>query len=192
MRYKRNYLLTHNIDWFVCIGGAWIYAASRGGLLPNFVDNRAELRKLQKICFNLPDVVEKDNIEINEDLIMKRYDRAYEIYAKKFGINRKQDQEILKIINYKDFRESFMESFVEMACKGFYSYIRLDIDNAESNEYRLVAFPKDGTPKEIDEFLHNPIGYHLLGDEYTRYIRDITITNNNQNLSFNSNLDILF
>lgn len=50
MYYNKNYLFTHNIDWYACINGIWIYAASRGGLLPGVVDNESMLPKLMS-CF---------------------------------------------------------------------------------------------------------------------------------------------
>lgn len=39
MSYKKRYLFEHNVDWFGCINGRWIYAASRGGRLPERVND---------------------------------------------------------------------------------------------------------------------------------------------------------
>ena len=62
MSYNKNYLFTHNIDWYACINGTWIYAASRGGLLPEKVDNESMLPKLQGICANIPNIVKTFNM----------------------------------------------------------------------------------------------------------------------------------
>ena len=141
----KNYLFTHNIDWYACINGTWIYAVSRGGLLPSKVDNEYMLPALQGICANLPDIVDKEDIVINQKLIEIRYKRAIDFYEQRLGDNLENDLDIQEFLNeYKieEFSKQFSELFVEKACKGFYSFIRVDIDDPSSNEYRLVAYPK--------------------------------------------------
>lgn len=40
MRYRLDYQLTHDIDWFFLCNGIAYHAASNGGLLPDKVDSR--------------------------------------------------------------------------------------------------------------------------------------------------------
>lgn len=195
MSYNKNYLFTHNIDWYACIDGTWIYAASRGGLLPRKIDNGSMLPKLQGICANLPDVVNEKDIAINQELINVRYQRAVDFYKQRFIDNWGDDlnfQQFLQEYNIEVFYEQFSALFVEMACKGFYSFVRVDIDNPFSNEYRLVAFPKDGTPAHLSEIIHNPFNDAFVDNEYKDYIENVTIRGKNEVISFTSNLDMLF
>lgn len=195
MSYNKNYLFTHNIDWYACINGTWIYAASRGGLLPGIADNDSILPKLQGICSNLPNLVNKEEIIINKELIKLRYQRATEFYRLRFGdnsINNQNFQNFLREYNIEIFSERFSELFVEMASKGFYSFVRLDIDNPFSNEYKLVAYPKNGTPTNLSDIIQRPFNDAFQDQEYVDYIKNITIKRENTIISFDSNLDILF
>lgn len=195
MSYNKNYLFTHNIDWYACINGTWIYAASRGGLLPGIADNDSLLPKLQGICSNLPNIVNKEEIIINKELIKLRYQRATEFYRLRFGddlINNQNFQDFLREYNIEIFGERFSELFVEMASKGFYSFVRLDIDDPFSNEYKLVAYPKNGTPTNLSDIIQRPFNDAFQDQEYVDYIKNITIKRENTIISFDSNLDILF
>lgn len=191
MSYNKNYLFTHNIDWYACIDGTWIYAASRGGLLPEIVDNESMLPKFQGICSNLPDIVNKGDIVINQELIDVRYQRAVEFYEQRLE-NNHDCQEFLHEYSLQVFSKRFTELFVEKVCKGFYSFVRLDIDDPFSKEYRLVAFPKDGTPVGLSEIIRCPFNAAFKDKEYEEYIKSITIRDKNEVISFASNLDFLF
>ena len=195
MSYNKNYLFTHNIDWYACINGTWTYAASRGGLLPGIADNDSILPKLQGICSNLPNLVNKEEIIINKDLIKIRYQRATEFYRLRFGdnqINNQNFQDFLREYNFEIFSERFSELFVEMASKGFYSFVRLDIDDPFSNEYKLVAYPKNGTPTNLSDIILRPFNDVFQDQEYFDYIKNVTIKRENTIISFDSNLDMLF
>lgn len=195
MYYNKNYLFTHNIDWYACINGIWIYAASRGGLLPGVVDNESMLPKLQGICANLPDVINEEDIVINQELIRVRYRRAVSFYELRLIDNQANGldfQQFLQEYNIEEFGKQFSTLFVEMARKGFYSFVRVDIDNPFSNEYRLVASPKNGTPAHLSEIIHKPFNEAFVDDEYKDYIENITIRSENEVISFTSNLDVLF
>lgn len=173
MYYNKNYLFTHNIDWYACINGIWIYAASRGGLLPGVVDNESMLPKLQGICANLPDVINEEDIVINQELIRVRYRRAVSFYEQRLIDNQANGldfQQFLQKYNIEEFGKQFSTLFVEMARKGFYSFVRVDIDNPFSNEYRLVASPKNGTPAHLSEIIHKPFNEAFVDDEYKDYI----------------------
>ena len=195
MAYNKNYLFTHNIDWYACINGTWIYAASRGGLLPCKVDNKYMLPTLQGICANLPDIVNKEDIVINQELIDLRYKRAVDFYKQRFSgnLNNRIDvQEFFNEYNIEEFSEQFSELFVEKARKGFYSFIRINIDDPFSNEYRLVASPKGDTPAHLSEIICNPFNEAFVNNEYKDYIKGITFRVKNEVISFKSNLDMLF
>lgn len=100
----------HNIDWYACINSTWIYAASRGGQLPSEVDNESILPRLQGICANLPDIVNKEDIVINQELIDVRYQRAVDFYKRRLGDdleNNRDIQEFLNEYNIEEFSKQF-------------------------------------------------------------------------------------
>ena len=151
--------------------------------------------KLQGICANLPDVINEEDIVINQELIRVRYRRAVSFYEQRLIDNQANGldfQQFLQEYNIEEFGKQFSTLFVEMARKGFYSFVRVDIDNPFSNEYRLVASPKNGTPAHLSEIIHKPFNEAFVDDEYKDYIENITIRSENEVISFTSNLDVLF
>lgn len=117
MKYQKRYLATHDIDWFCKINNIYIHVASAGGVLPEIVDNSEVNRKIQRIVDELPVL---DDEVIITPLI--------------HNVNS---------INYEneDCENDYVKSFKEMASKGFYSFDRVDINNIDSNNYHLVAYP---------------------------------------------------
>lgn len=192
MPYNKNYLFTRSIDWFGCISGTWIHAASRGGLLPNKIDNDIILPQLQGICSNLPDIVGPNDIIINDELIEKRYRRAIEFYEQRFGNIMNEFQDFNREYNFESFRGCFSELFMGMACKGFYSFVRVDIDDPFSNDYSLVAYPKEDVQMRISEMLYAPYNSALINNEYIDYLNSISINKKDNSISLDTNLDLFF
>lgn len=192
MPYNKNYLFTHSIDWFACINGIWIHAASRGGLLPNRIDNEIILLQLQGICSNLPVILRPSDITINDELIEKRYRRAIEFYEQRLVDNVNDFQDFYREYNFESFRAVFSELFVEMACKGFYSFVRVDIDDPFSTDYSLVAYPKEDAQLHLSEILYRPYNSALIENEYIDYLHSISINDKNSPISLDANLDVLF
>ena len=120
MKLSQQYINSHDIDWFATLDGRNIHVASAGAQIPNIVNNRKELRRIQESVRNLQ---EQYAIEINEAAIRQLYDFTQEQMT------------------------DYVSSFASMAHKGFYSYDKVDINNLSDDRYYLVAYPKEA--KEI-------------------------------------------
>ena len=191
MSYRKDYLQSHNVDWFACVNGIWIHSASRGGLLPSKVDNEVVLPRLQGICSNLPDICDRKDILINDDLLEERYRRALDIYAHYYGDNT-EFQGHDEALDHNEFLSQYSELFVDMAVKGFYSFVRVDIDDDYSNEYRLVAYPPKIENNKLDSLIRHPFDEAFGEDEeMSEYLRNVSIQSN-EPIDFQSNLDFIF
>ena len=116
MKYNTNYMLTHDIDWFCIINGLYVHVASAGGIIPEAMRDRDELRQLQYIVSNAPYLYSDDEIVYNESFLNSHF---LEGKAK----------------------EDYVRSFKDMARKGFISMDRTDWINPESNDYHVVCCP---------------------------------------------------
>ena len=116
MKLSQQYINSHDIDWFATLDGRNIHVASAGAQIPDIVNDRKELRRIQDIVRNLPEHCE---IEINYSAIRKLYD---------FNIEQMDD---------------YVSSFATMARKGFHSYDKVDINNLSDERYYLIAYPKE-------------------------------------------------
>lgn len=140
MRYRKNYLLSYNIDWFCLIGKKWIHCSSQGGLLPNFADDSRLLPQLQALLNIIPTYSDETDVSVNEALIRQRFERHISILQELSA----EDQMNVNIEQvYHNFRLNYIDSFVEMAQKGFHSYVRVNIDDITDNSTVLVAKPTD-------------------------------------------------
>lgn len=116
MKYNTNYMLTHDIDWFCIINGLYVHVDSAGGIIPEAMRDRDELRQLQYIVSNAPYLYSDDEIVCNESFLNNH---CLEGKAK----------------------EDYVRSFKDMARKGFISMDRTDWINPESNDYHVVCCP---------------------------------------------------
>lgn len=116
MKYDLNYMLTHDIDWFCVVNGSYVHVASAGGILPEEMRDRDELRRLQYEVSQAQDLFNDDEIEYNEKFLSNR-----------FG-------------NGKG-REDYVRTFRDMAKKGFISMDRTNVSDPESNIYHVVCCP---------------------------------------------------
>lgn len=114
-KYDADYLETHDIDWFCKIGNTSMHFASDGGVLPEKVNDREQLRAIQYAVAMLEDVLGDEGIEINRQYVWRV-----------LGNNDKQ----------KAF-DDYVESFVAMARKGFVSFDRM----MEGDVYMWIARP---------------------------------------------------
>lgn len=117
MIYDLNYMLNHDIDWFCIINGVYVHVASAGGIIPESMRDRDELRKLQHNVSIAPDIFVDEDIEYNEQFLNNHFPDAKG-------------------------REDYVRSFREMARKGFVSMDRTNWTNPDSNIYHVVCRPK--------------------------------------------------
>jgi hypothetical protein len=130
MRYKKSYLQTHDLDYFFIKDGKYCHAASAGGDLPASVNNVRILRNLQRLVHELPFLFKESEIIINRQRIIQLKGN--------------------KIIDFNI--TDYIDTFVQFARKGFYSYDRTNLEDIDSNQYHLVASP----PYEIKVNLSIP------------------------------------
>lgn len=177
MAYRKEYMNTRCIDWFAKIGDKWIYANSTGGFLPAKINDDNYLPLLQSICSNLPDIFaeENDEIELNDTLITNRYNRALDIYNEYLTDS---DEETIDIFRneytLENFKNNYKQLFVNMASKGFYSFVRVNIDDESSMKYELVAYPKKTEKLEIEERIRKVAEMSEDGDNIMDYLQGIT------------------
>ena len=161
MKYRIPYMLTRDIDWFACIDGKWVHAASVGGILPVAINDCSMLRVMQYVVANMKRVFQIDDLWINESYIDQRYRRHIDDYREN-GISE------------NDFRQNYEKSFVEMARKGFCSYIRGYDNETEDNCYYCIARPKrvEKYPQKICLIIQEIIKRDevLLENYFSRYV----------------------
>lgn len=109
-------MYSKDIDWFCVINNFYVHVASAGALLPEVINDRNKLRKIQKQVFDLPYIFDDNDIIINSRFINERF-------------NNNED-----ISNY-------LSSFIDMAKKGFISMDRTNLLDPEDQTYHIVCMP---------------------------------------------------
>lgn len=118
MKYSDNYVLTHDIDWFCTINGHYIHFASNGGFLPNEINDRNKLREIQSEVSNGQIIYSAEDILYNEEFLRDRFGENFEA------------------------RENYINSFREMAQKGFISFDRTNFNDPYDHRYHMVCRPR--------------------------------------------------
>lgn len=141
-RYSTQYQLAKDIDWFFVAGNMPVHVASGGGLLPDIINSKESLRRLQHRINNLEPIWEASDVVYNESFL-ERYTANIRENMNRYS-NEGRDQEIFHdVVNY--FREAYLQSFKEMAMRGFVSIDRTNIEDWSDNSYHLVCRPKNLT-----------------------------------------------
>lgn len=158
MRYRKNYLLSHSIDWYAKIGNSWTHCLSLGGLLPDKVDDITNLRQLQALINLVPDFTESS--EINEAFIEHRYQRHKRMVSLhneriEYGIRNGlvNDNQLIEEESLEEFKAGYVENFVSYARKGLCSFARYDIDQFENPSTALIVKPSENAAKQLNDFL---------------------------------------
>lgn len=109
MAYTRQFIETHDIDWFCEINGQFIHGASNGGDIPPFItmqSNREVMEEVGRARF----IVEEDNLEYNEPEIERQL-----AFVSDYHLD----------ISKEDARERYLITFKLMARRGFCSFDRV-------------------------------------------------------------------
>jgi len=130
MKYSDDYMYSKDIDWFCVINDIYyIHIASAGGILPEPINDRDKLRRIQKQVFDLPHIFTDDEILINETFIHERFHNSIEE-----GRN-------------------YLHSFINMSKKGFISMDRTNLFDLDDQTYHIVCMPIQlNSLKKIDDF----------------------------------------
>lgn len=136
MKYDVQYMLSKDIDWFCMINGYYVHIASAGAVLPDIINNREELREIQKAVYRLPDIYRDDELTNNERAIA----------------------DLQGYMNNPHFREDYLRSFKAMARKGFISLDRTELEDPNNPYYHVVCMPprplKGIESKELNNIIH--------------------------------------
>ena len=125
-KYAKEYLSTHDIDWFCFINNKPIHAASNGGKIPEIINNVDANIENQIKAYSCKYIYSENDIEINRDYIDNKI---------KETIRDCSDFTLTKM------RYNYQRTFVDMARRGFYSFDRED--DPRSKKYHLIAWPKN-------------------------------------------------
>lgn len=138
---KKNYVRTHDLDWFFIISGKPIHVASVGGDLPKGIKSLKLLREWQKKVENITSRVK---VELNRAFI------AQQVIQKDYNyFNDKdfdpdiilQENDFIKELDYYGLsvqEKMYYNSFVSMAIRGFYSFDR-NLHDEKHETYHIVA-----------------------------------------------------
>lgn len=141
-RYSTQYQLAKDIDWFFMADNIPVHVASGGGLLPDTINSKESLRRLQHRINTLEPIWEASDLIYNESFL-----EGYAAYIR----------ENMNLYSYEpenhatspdvvaEFIEAYLQSFKEMAMRGFVSIDRTNIEDWTDNSYHLVCRPKDLT-----------------------------------------------
>lgn len=131
MKYRIDYQLTHDIDWFAVVCGIPIHVASNGNILPNEVDSKIN-RQIQK--------------------------RLAEIHLDTCDVS--VGQEVTNVLGKSGDLDFYLETFVEYASMGFVSIDSHKVLNERGSiDFRpvIVAYPSNRNKLIVPE----AIGIHL-------------------------------
>ena len=136
MKFDKQYMRSKDIDWFCIINGYYVHIASAGAVLPDIINDRNVLRKMQKAVYSLPDIYSDDELMNNERVIV----------------------ELRGNMNNPSFRTDYLRSFNAMARKGFISLDRTNFDDPDDPYYHVVCMPcrplKIIESKELNDVIH--------------------------------------
>lgn len=139
MVYSDEYLYSKDIDWFCVINGYYVHVASAGDLLPAVINDREILRDLQHQVAIAEDIFNDDEIIVNDVFLQNRFQ----------GVQNQVD--------------SYLESFISMARKGFISIDKTRFGDPEDKNYHIVCRPREPRALQgyngihIFEGIHEPV-----------------------------------
>jgi len=124
--------MDHDVDWFCVINGTPIHVASAGDKLPKCVDSVRHNVKNQIIARNHSDINDVNELTINESYINDLLN----------SVNLNENQSLSEI------RERYLETFINMAKKGFVSFDKMIPNDRNDHRYIWIVKPKNSN-KEI-------------------------------------------
>ena len=183
---------SYNIDWFYRFGTKWVHCSSQGGILPEKVDDSTFLPQLQTLFNIIPYFSESKDIEVNDELIKQRFERHMAI----LGSIRQEEKAGLNLNDrepeFSMFRLNYIETFVEMARKGFHSFVRFNIDDFTDNTTVLVAKPTNDATHHLSKIVNrilesvNSDMFNESSENFKKYLEGIT--GNDVSLDFQAKL----
>lgn len=156
MRYSESYLATRDVDWFCLSHNEWIMGSSATGIIPDSANDSMNLKIIQCIAFNLPDLYNDENLVYNEPLIQQERDReqdaieAMEQYELPNELRDLYDAgQLREIFTPESFKDRFTQYFRRYARKGFRVFRREENPGIMNRYTFLVGAPaqhQDSSP----------------------------------------------
>lgn len=170
MRYNKQKIFSSSIDWFIFDYNCWIHGASMGGLLPDNTDDRDLLPQFQAICSTLPELMSREDVTINDEIIELRFRRHLDL-LERIKANSEENVAIFtdEERDFNSFKNRYCELFIDMAAKGFYSYARINIDNPLDNSYHLIASPSSDAATELRNNMDEYLRLGFITDKLRQY-----------------------
>ena len=141
LKYDEQYIQSHDIDWFCVVNQDYIYVSSVGGQLPEKVNHRMNLRKLQYEVDKMPEIYTNEEIDVN-----------YPFLHSLLQTNENDDEKI----------KDYLGVFLSMSRKGFIALDRTDINDPDDPNYHVVCVPKGNKelvkPEHIFSFETQEVG----------------------------------
>ena len=123
MAYTRQYIETHDIDWFCIINGQYIHGASNCGDIPPFITMQSNREVMAEVS-RAPFIVGEDGLEYNEPEIERQLAFVSDYHLE---------------ITKEAARERYLMTFKLMAKRGFCSFDRVTgLQEGEANKGRYV------------------------------------------------------
>lgn len=116
------------MDCFFSVNSIPIHVASAGGFIPDFVNNRENLQKIQKIVHNLPIIYQEKDLIFNRTFIDQYVNDMRDAFP----------EEKDKDINWE---HEYTKSFVEFGIRGFVSIDKTKIYDYDDFNYHFVCRP---------------------------------------------------
>lgn len=126
MRYRVDYSLSHDIDYFFRYENTLFHVASNGGIIPSFIESSINYQ-VQSIIYEMQEIYEACTVEDN---VMPHL-----------------------IIEPMEDMDSYCESFSFMARRGFVSMDRINMLNPNDQNFLVVSKQKGRSRVEHDEGL---------------------------------------
>lgn len=133
MPYTIEQQFSRDIDWyFKDSNNNMVHVASAGGRLPKIIEQNDEL--IDRIHAQ---VVDSPDLSIN----------LFSSFEVEINPNL---SDIVSLGIEENAREFYLESFIEMAKKGFISIDKTKLNDFEDTNYHIVAYPKNIKPNNQD------------------------------------------
>lgn len=165
MRIRKDTLATRDIDWFCCISGVYIHAATAGCMkIPDKINDYGNLQDISRQVTTMQDIVDDDEVFINRAYIESRLNMVYDnqfLVVEDVEVDNDNEKDAYSSgLSMQERVNLYASSFLYFARKGFYSFDRMNLSDPMDSKYALIACPKRYTKTHIIENMptcNNPI-----------------------------------
>ena len=153
MHHSKEYMLSHDIDWYFKYNEYFVHCASNGGMIPNICREIKYLHSIKKAVQNISQLLNYDELYINETHLSNIINLQREAWESLSN----NGYPFMDLFDEKLVKELYLSSFLANARKGMVSFDRIQINKTGCNEeisentYILVAAPKKIVRQKLSE-----------------------------------------